>query len=58
MSESQQDKTEAKNVSSPNKPATPGEIKPAKQKIGEGPENLREREAWFRKRSGSGEKAG
>lgn len=58
MSEPEQNHPEAKDTSSPKKPATPEELKPAKPKIGEGAGNLRGREAWFRKRSGSGEKAG
>jgi hypothetical protein len=29
-------------------------IKPVERKIGEGRDNLRQREAWFRRRSGTG----
>ena len=58
MSEPEQNDAKAKGTSGPKKPATPEELKPAKPKIGEGAGNLRGREAWYRKRSGSGEKAG
>jgi hypothetical protein len=58
MSEPEQNDAKATDTDRPKKPATPDVLKPATPKKGEGEENLREREAWFRKRSGSGEKAG
>ena len=58
MSGPEKKDAEGGNAAPEKKPAPPDSLKPVTPKKGEGEGNLRAREAWFRKRSDSGEKAG